>query len=282
MLLLLRGLVRDLGLEFLRLRHRAGFWWLLAVSQFLMFVVGSAVLYGPLEFFLTKPDGIIPPYYFPFEWMVAASVYSHVCAGLLAVLVFGPDYGSGTYRTLYSRGAGRLRVPLVKAALVYLLSVASWLVWTVGSFGLGVHFWSNTATHGRVLIEVGADLVSFGDVGLVFLRSLLALLAYCLFAAAAVSIFRGTALGMAAVLGMIFMEYVGLPVFSLVVTTLYEYDLSVYYSWGVTLALERFVEWPATSFWNGVGIFSSVLGYVAFFCFAIWLCYARRDIPGRI
>ena len=281
MFVLIQGLVRDLRLEFLRLRHRAGFWWLLAVSQFLMLVVGGSVLYEPLAFFLAKPDGIIPPYYFPSEWMVAASVYSHVCAGLLAVIVFGPDYGSGTYRTLYSRGASRLRVPLVKVCLVYLMASAGWLFWTVVSFGLGVHFWSNTSLYGRVLIEVGADLVSFGDVLFVFLRSLLALLAYSLFAAAAVSIFRGTVLGVSAVLGMVFMEYVGLPVFSLVVTTLYEYDLSGYYTWGITLALDRFVEWPATSFWNGFGIFLSVLGYLAFFCFAIWVSYARRDVPGR-
>ena len=276
-----RGLVQDLRLEFLRLRHRGGFWWLLAISQFVMFIVAVATMYEPLEFFLTKPDGIIPPYFYPLRWLVDASVYSHVCAGLLAVIVFGPDYGAGTYRTLYSRGASRLRVPLVKALLVYLLSVGSWLLWSLIALGFGVHFWSNTSTHGRVLIEVGADLVSFGDVALVFLRSLFALMAYCLFAVAAVSFFRGTALGMASVLLMIFMEYVGFPVFSLILTTLYSYDMSGYYGWAITLALDRFIEWPATSFWDGFGIFASVVGYLAFFCLSIYLCYARRDIPVR-
>ena len=281
MLSALRALVEDLRLEFLRLRKRAGFWWLLGVSQFLMLIVGAATLYEPLAFFLTKPDGIIPAFHYPGVWMSGASVYSHVCAALLAVLVFGPDYGAGTYRTLYSRGAARLRVPLVKVLLVFMLAAGSWVAWTVGAFALGVHFWNRTAEHGRVLIEIGADLVTFGDVFLVFLRSLVALVAYCLFAASAVSLFRGTALGMAAVLGMLFVEYVGLPVVSLVLTTTYDYDLSGYYTWAVSLALDRFVEWPAVGFWNGVGVVVSVVGYLVFFCFVLWLCYSRRDVLGR-
>ena len=277
----LRSFLRDLRLEFLRLRRRAGFWWLVGVSQFLMLVVGAATVYETLDFFLTKPDGIIPAFYYPFVWMSGASVYSHVCAALLAVLVFGPDYGSGTYRTLYSRGAARLRVPLVKVVLVFLLSGVSWLVWTVASFGLGVHFWNRTEEHGRVLIDLGADLVTFGDVFLVFLRSLVALMIYCLFAAAAVSLFRGTALGMAAVLGMLFIEYVGLPVAALLLTTTYDYDLSGYYTWAITLALDRFVEWPTAGFWDGFGVFVSMVGYLGFFCLVLWLCYSRRDVLGR-
>ena len=281
MFLSVRVFAVGLKLEFLRLRRRAGFWWLLAISQFLMLVVGAATIYEPLEFFLTKPDGIIPPYYYPLRWIADASLYSHICAALLAVLAFGPDYGSGTYRTLYSRGAGRLRVPLVKVVLVYLLASLSWLAWCLVSVGFGAYFWSGTSVHGRVLIEVGADLSAFGDWFAILLRSLLALLVYCLFASAAVSLFRGTALGMAAVLGMLFMEYVGLPVFSLLLTSLYDYDLSGYYTWAITLALDRFVEWPVTGFWNGAGMLTSVVCYLGFFCLALWFCYARRDVAGR-
>ena len=268
-------------MEFLRLRRRAGFWWLLAVSQFLMFVVGAATLYDPLEFFLTKPDGIIPPYYYPVRWLTDASVYSHVCAALLAVLVFGPDYGSGTYRTLYSRGAGRLRVPLVKTFLVFLLATISWTVWTAAAFGLGAHFWNATSVYGRVLVETGADLVTFGDVLKLCVRSLVALLVYCLFASMVVSVFRGTALGMAGVLGMLFLEYVGLPVLSLVLTSLYGIDLTGYYTWGITLALDRFVEMNAVGVMQQLGVVMAVVGYLASFCFVLWLCYARRDVPGR-
>ena len=276
-----RGFSRDLRLEFFRLRRRAGFWWLLALSQFLMLIVGASTIYEPLDFFLTKPDGIIPPYYYPVMWVSDASVYSQIGAALLMVLAFGPDYGAGTYRTLYSRGAGRLRVPLVKVVMVYLLASASWLVWTLVSLGLGAHFWSATSVYGRVLIEVGADLTGFGDWFAMFLRSMVALLAYCLFAASAVSLFRGTALGLTAVLGMLFMEYVGLPVFSLLLTALYSYDLTGYYTWAVTLALDRFVEWPSVGFWNGAGLLAAVVGYLGCFVLVLWFCYARRDVLGR-
>ncbi len=256
--------------EWFRLRRRIEFWvvlGLLAVAVVGTLVVAAGVLR------LIQSDFAIPSYRYPLLLFELLSRLGPFVGIILAGMVFGSDYGWGTFRPLFARGQRRWQV--VTAKLVLAASVLA-VVWA-GSWILATAVGLVAADPPTQAVEIMPwDARSWAESAGRFVSAWPVAIVYLLLGALLCAVGRSTAFGLGVGIAVLIVESIAYPAAGAISQLALDVNLNDYTRWtlwGVTRGLMgRDDDIGSWVFLPAVAIYAA-----AFIALAV-LVTERRDV----
>ncbi|MYC33810.1 MAG: ABC transporter permease [Chloroflexi bacterium] len=255
--------------EWFRLRRRAGFWAIIGILG--LFVAGTLAATIGMRFIPALGE-TMPAYGFPHVVFGVLSRLAPFLGIILAGLIFGGEFGWGTWRTSLARGMPASRLILVKILLGAVVLLAIWIIaWCLAVLA-GLVIGENEP--GGIIRESPGFPDGWIDAGLQFTSAWPVAVTYLALGALLCIIGRSTAFGIGVGIALIAAEMIGYPLLKLVAELIWEISLQDYLRWtlrGVTGGLLGNDE-P-----KGIIFLPAALGYTALFCCLALAIFNRRD-----
>ena len=255
--------------EWFRLRRRAGFWAIIGILG--LFVAGTLAATIGMRF-IPAVGETMPAYGFPHVIFGVLSRLAPFLGIILAGLIFGGEFGWGTWRTSLARGMPSSRLILVKILLGAVVLLAIWIIaWCLAVLA-GLVVGENEP--GGIIRESPGFPDGWIDAGLQFTSAWPLAVTYLALGALLCIIGKSTAFGIGVGIALIAAEMIGYPLLKLVAELIWEISLQDYLRWtlrGVTGGLLGNDE-P-----KGIIFLPAVLGYTALFCCLALAIFNRRD-----
>ena len=258
--------------EWFRLRRRTGFWVILGLLA--VAVAGTLAAFAA-ALRLIESDTSIPPHEYLLLVFELLSRLGPFVAIILAGVVFGSDYGWGTFRPLFARGQRRWQVVTAKLVLA---TLALAMVWVAS--------WALAAVVGLVAAEPEMnrlEIIPGGSGGWAdstgrFMSALPVATAYLTLAALLCAVGRSTAFGLGVGIAILIVESIAYPAAGAISQLALDVNLGDYTRWtlwGVTRGLMgRDDDLGAWVF------LPAVLAYVTAFAALAMVITERRDVSS--
>ena len=258
--------------EWFRLRRRTGFWMILGLLA--LAVAGTLAAFAA-ALRLIESDTSIPPHEYLLLVFELLSRLGPFVAIILAGVVFGSDYGWGTFRPLFARGRRRWQVVTAKLVLA---TLALAMVWVAS--------WALAAVVGLVAAEPEMnrlEIIPGGSGGWAdstgrFMSALPVATAYLTLAALLCAVGRSTAFGLGVGIAILIVESIAYPAAGAISQLALDVNLGDYTRWtlwGVTRGLMgRDDDLGAWVF------LPAVLAYVTAFAALAMVITERRDVSS--
>ena len=258
--------------EWFRLRRRTGFWVILGLLA--LAVAGTLAAFAA-ALRLIESDTSIPPHEYLLLVFELLSRLGPFVAIILAGVVFGSDYGWGTFRPLFARGQRRWQVVTAKLVLA---TLALAIVWVAS--------WALAAVVGLVAAEPEMnrlEIIPGGSGGWAdstgrFMSALPVATAYLTLAALLCAVGRSTAFGLGVGIAIFIVESIAYPAAGAISQLALDVNLGDYTRWtlwGVTRGLMgRDDDLGAWVF------LPAVLAYVTAFAALAMVITERRDVSS--
>lgn len=211
--------------EWFRLSHRASIWVVLSLAGAM--VVGALAIAAAVQHATPLDLGMTPAGYASVGFEVVSRVGPFLGI-ILAAIVFGGDYGWGTFRPLVGRGQPRWQVAAVKLSAVTAALLALWVVAWVVSALVGLAAGESSA--GSPGLTGATDSGWWVVVGS-FAAAWLVALAYAGLSAFLCTVGRSTAFGMGVAFAILIIEVAVYPVAGLVADLALDISLAEYTRW---------------------------------------------------
>ncbi len=267
-------LVNWIRWEWFRLCRRTGLWVILGLLAIAVVgtLAGSA---GTMR--LIPLDVSIPPHGYLMLVFELLSRLGPFVGLVLAGMVFGSDYGWGTFRPLFARGQRWWHVVMAKLALVALVLLTVWVVSGLLAAAVGLVMGdANPPTAGLELVPgaSGGWAESAGR----FASALPVAIAYLLLGALLCTVGRSTAFGLGVGIAVLIVESIAYPAAGAISQLALDVNLGDYTRWtlwGVTRGLMGLDDDL------GPWVFlPAVLAYAAIFAALTALVTERRDVSS--
>ncbi len=264
--------VNTLKWEWFRLSRRAGFWAIIGI--FGLFVAGT--LAGTVGMrFIPGLGEAMPAYGFPHVVFDVLSELAPFLGVILAGLIFGGEFGWGTWRATLARGMPPSRLILTKVLLGAAVLFAIWIIaWCLAAL-VGLVAGENEP--GGIIRQSPGFPNGWGDAGLEFASAWPVAVAYLALGALLCVIGRSTAFGVGVGIGLIVAEMICYRLLRLVAELVWEISLGDYLRWtlqGVSGGLLGNDELKAMIF------LPAVLAYTGLFCWLTLAIFNRRDLDS--
>ena len=269
----LTELLRLCRYELFRMRRRPAFIILSSLAVLFIVVPSIAVALLADSFFFGGADlGGADVLALAMEFSISPLFY--LIAVCIGALVFGSEFGSGTYRTLHARGASRAVIPLSKGAFIVLILIvllgSGWILALLATNVVSLIQSSN-------LYSCGDCVSSLGQLG----RALPGVAFWSLFGASLTCWGRSTALGVGVGLAYFFVSGIIKPILSVGFQQIWDIDIEPVLHWLPGNLIRAFLDADSTivNYWvSGLG----ALAYCALLVlFILWLSNARDLTPSR-
>ncbi|MDE2788040.1 MAG: ABC transporter permease [Chloroflexota bacterium] len=231
---MLPALANGVRWEWFRLRRRPEFW---VIMSLLTLAVLGTLLVSAGAVRLIQSDFSIPPYGYPMLVFELLSRLGPFLAIILAGMVFGSDYGWGTFRPLFARGQRRWQVVAAKLVLAVLALAIVWVVSWALAAAVGLVA-ASPPTNGLELAPgaSGSWTESTGR----FASAWPATMAYLMLATLLCAVGRSTAFGLGVGIAVLIVESIAYPAAGAISQLAFEVNLGDYTRWtlwGVTRGL---------------------------------------------
>ena len=256
--------------EWFRLSRRVAFWAIIGLTA-----VEVAVPLGWLLVVIPVNDGsAFHPYLYPYTAAGALSAVGPFLGVVLASIVYGSDFGWGTWRVLMARGIHRWQIGLAKLLLLAAALLVFWAASGVVSALVGMAAGSEESAAVDIYGPGG-----WGETAVKFAAAWLVALAYLGLGAGLTTAGRSTAFGLGVGVGVILFELAVYPVAGLAGKAL-DIPVSDYTRWtlrGVTGGLVGGNAESSPSRWL---FLAATLGYGALIWGLTLLGLSRRDLSS--
>ena len=264
--------VAALRWEWFRLGRRIGFWVILALAGLsIVAILAVTAIVGSQSPFA----GAAPSHGYPFVVFEGLSRLGPFLGIVVASLIFGGDFGWGTWRPLLGRGTQRQKVISPKLMLGGGIMVAVWIVAWCAAAVVGLVFGSDAAR------TIASQLINLPDgwwpTAILFFSGLPVSFSYFLLGALLCVVGRSTAFGVGVGIAIVIGEAVVYPLANTIAKL----------AWGVSL--ETYTRWTLWGVSDGMlgrddlhaAIFMPAsLAYCALFWALTLAIFSKRDLDS--
>lgn len=263
------SLLNTLLWEWFRLRRRVGFWVIIA----LVVLVAVAVLGITLLLQKLPPIAIgIPSYAYPLFVFEVLSRIAPFLSIVLAAMLFGGDFGWGTWRSLLARGQARWHSLMTKLLLGCAILLILWLAVYGAAAAVGL-IAGDSGTIDTAILDLSADWASTTGR---FFSALPVAIAYLGLGGALCFAGRSTALAVGVGIAIVIIEPIVYPLANTITELALDFSLNPYTRWTLHGVSSGFVGRDEN--WGVWPFAPALLAYIAALWAVALALLARVDV----